>query len=306
MAPQWPPIFIVGAPRSGTTLLYQLLTYRLSLSYFLHLAARFPESPAVVTRIITAFRTVSPPPVFTSKFGKTEGWKAPDQGRGIWARWFPADQGQVAASRLPPNQTAALRATIAIIERAFGMPFLNKAQGHCVCMPQLVDAFPQALFVRVHRDHFLTAQSILRGRETYFGDRTHWFSVRPREYDLIKSHEPVRQICEQLYYLSEEMDRATQKIGGERVLNLSYENYCLAPEESVETVREFYRANTGIELAKRGGSLGPFQVSAGVRVSEADSQAIRRHLSELFGSGVAESIQREGARCCGHGNAGSE
>jgi len=37
----YPPIFIVGAPRSGSTLLYQLLAYYYNFSYFTNYSSLF-------------------------------------------------------------------------------------------------------------------------------------------------------------------------------------------------------------------------------------------------------------------------
>ncbi|MCB0031474.1 MAG: sulfotransferase, partial [Anaerolineales bacterium] len=38
-------LFVVGAPRSGTTLLYQLLATRFAVSYFNNFTARFTAAP---------------------------------------------------------------------------------------------------------------------------------------------------------------------------------------------------------------------------------------------------------------------
>ena len=42
------PMFVISLPRSGSTLLYQLLLQRFRLAYFSNLMAAFPDSPVTV------------------------------------------------------------------------------------------------------------------------------------------------------------------------------------------------------------------------------------------------------------------
>ena len=46
---QWPPIFILGAPRSGTTLIYQLLISNFRFAYFPNIANTFYMCPIYAT-----------------------------------------------------------------------------------------------------------------------------------------------------------------------------------------------------------------------------------------------------------------
>ena len=45
------PMFVISLPRSGSTLLYQLLLQRFRLAYFSNLMAAFPDSPVTVAVI---------------------------------------------------------------------------------------------------------------------------------------------------------------------------------------------------------------------------------------------------------------
>ena len=90
--PVWPPIFIVGPARSGTTLIYQGLTQAFRVSYFSNLAACFPMCPGVVGSTVARVGGCEPPPSFKSRYGKTRGWQAPSKptgsgsdGSGRWA-----------------------------------------------------------------------------------------------------------------------------------------------------------------------------------------------------------------------------
>ena len=52
--PRHPLILVCGAPRSGTTVVYQTLVNHLPVAYFSNLTALFPRSPLAAQRLSTA------------------------------------------------------------------------------------------------------------------------------------------------------------------------------------------------------------------------------------------------------------
>lgn len=201
IAPAWNPVFIIGLPRAGTTLMYQMMVFGLKLSYLCNLAAKYSKSPGVISNITSCIKSIEPPNLFTSDYGSTKGWNAPNQGRRIWARWFGSKQAYCKSDFLTNSSVLELRGTIRLLERSMKAPFINKSQGHGVRLLPLNRAFPEAVFVKVHRAPIFVSRSILYGRETYFGSRQQLFSARPSNYNKIQKKAPLRQICEQIYYL---------------------------------------------------------------------------------------------------------
>lgn len=53
-SPRWPPMFIIGLPRVGSTLVYQLIVSRFEAAFFCNAAAVMPRSPALVTSLLGA------------------------------------------------------------------------------------------------------------------------------------------------------------------------------------------------------------------------------------------------------------
>ncbi len=280
--PRWSPIIIIGPPRSGTTLVYQVFTRGLSLSYFCNLAADFHLSPGIVTVVLSHFTKIAPSAEFISNYGDTIGWNAPSQGRGIWSRWFPHDQSYVRAGQLSPIQLVETQGTVALVERAFGMPFINKSQGHCVRMLPLAEAFPNILFVKVHRNRLQTAQSILYGQKEVFGNSTDWFSVRPKNYNNIRHHDPIKRVCEQIYCLEEDMNSDIGEVGNDRVFEVNYEGFCCNPKKTLKAFVEFYRTRTGIHLHKRAEVPSFFSPSNKMKVSKKEYNALKRHAINLW------------------------
>lgn len=287
---RWPPIFVIGPPRAGTTLFYQLMVQGLRLSYLCNLAAGFPKSPGVLTYLLGAFRAIRPPYLFDSDYGETKGWNAPNQGRQMWARWFGSCQAYFGAGCLSHRELRELQGTIRLLECSRMAPFVNKSQGHSVRLLPLHEAFPQAVFVRLHRDPLFIARSILRGREKYSGNREKWFSAMPSNWQGIQQKQPLRQICEQIYSLEADMSRDCMVSGEDRVFHVHYEELCNAPAKVLDDFVSFYLDCSGIKLAYNGPVPPRFQKSCGAPVGEEDLYFLRRYLIELFGEDSAYTV----------------
>lgn len=275
-------MFVIGLPRVGSTLIYQSLVQGLCLSYLCNAAASFPESPALVTHLLHRTIGIHPPSCFESCYGVSPGWRSPAQGREVWARWFPEDQSYCGPGSVAGPSLIAMRSTIASIERAFGMPFLNKAQGHAVRIGPLHEAFPHAIFVHVQREPTAVAESILRGRRDCFGDDTHWFSAKPSTYGSLMTLDPPSQIAGQIMAITADMDRDLSIVGLNHVFTVDYDRFCAAPRRIVAEFANFYEQRTGLALVNRSAIPATFPTSSRPRVSPADSRQV---YDALFRSG---------------------
>lgn len=282
IAPIWPPIFVVGAPRTGTTLVYQVLTAGLQLSYFLNLADAYPLIPCVVTRVVHTLATVAPPNKFRSRYGETRGWMAPSHGRHIWARWFPGDQSYVGPKVLSRTSIDEIKGTIACVEDAFRMPFINKAQGNCVRVHPLCEAFPKAVFVRVHRSHLQTVESILRSRKSLWGTNEHWFSARPSNFGDLGSLSPCRQVCEQVHGIEADLSRDLTAAAPNRVFDVHYETFCHDPRSVLMAFRGFYQQHADHLVPWRTQVPRAFEVSHKRSSSTTELAELRAHVERLW------------------------
>lgn len=286
-----PPIFLIGPPRSGTTLLYQLLTHAYEFSYIANVARVFPDSPIAASRLfrrwILASRTD-----FRSEHGRTAGWWGPHEGGFLWNRWFPEDVLDVTETTLTPEAKQACRQLIAGIERALGRRFVNKNVKHSVRMRALDDLFPGCIFLRMSREPIATVSSILRARESDGLAEGEWWSVRPRDYEQLRNLPVMERVCGQFVGVEQDIDTDALHLGPHRVMCVEYEQLCARPAAVLQEIGNFLAPSGGMPPVK---SRIPdaFPRSPGASLSAASRDAIRSSLERWSDrSSAAERTDR--------------
>jgi len=226
------PVFIVGAPRSGTTLLYQLITSCFDCAYLPNLADRLCTTPVLATRLATRNREPHASD-FRSDYGMIRGWRAPSEGGNIWNRWFPTTEehgyNYTPAGYLGERDRHLIYQTVAAVEALANAPFVSKNVKHSVRIRALAEIFPGALFIHVQRDPFDMAASILHVRKTAMGDVNAWFSVLPESIESLRRMPWPDQVAGQVCAIAGTIDRDTRAVAGDRLHGIPYDSMCEDP-----------------------------------------------------------------------------
>jgi hypothetical protein len=241
----------------------------------------FATSPVFVARRIRHFRSCVPPQSYQNWYGITRGFTGPHQGSTIWERWFEPGQKYAGPGSLDEKKSRELSATVAQIESAFKVPFVNKWQGHSVHIHPLVEALPNLLFIRLRRDPLQVAQSVLKSRLELRGTANSWTSVRPSQYNRIKDKRPIEQVCGQIYYLEQDIDRDSEAVGKERFFEVDYKRICEEPRQVLRDIKNFYEVRSGYSLVEREPIPASFPYSNAQKVAEADLRALSSCLERL-------------------------
>jgi hypothetical protein len=253
-APSYPTIFIVGAPRSGTTLLVQLLITCFELGYINNIAARFWMAPYIGAWLASGFQAPNRPPAvgFSSELGRTPEYEGPHEFGYFWRRWFQyGDTHELSEEQVAAIDTTHLRQELAAIEYVFDRPLLFKnAPALSLQVGFLASVLPEAVFIHCRREHVYVAQSLLLSRLKYYGNKESWFSVKPKEYRWLKERPYVEQIAGQIFYTRRRIEQALVSLGSRRRLNVDYESLCKRPQEVLERVANLV-AGTGYKLLQR-------------------------------------------------------
>lgn len=287
------PTFIISPPRSGSTLLYQLVAHALSVSYFTNLTGRLrvqgsSEIPIFTARLAKILGLVEGHrETFENHYGYGKGWGGPHTGES-WDQWFP--NGYVRPGELCVRHQRAVYQAVAATERIFDRPFVNKGQKHSVRIQALVGIFPNALFIQCTRDPLAMAQSIFIARTRDFpylprkpeDPRKAWFSVKPREYGRIKDKGLVEQVCEQVYFTEQDIAADRAIVGENRFHSVHYRDLCQNPQQEIQKIAEFMN-NHGASTQIIRSTPVSFNFSSGRKIDKAIYLAMADYLEALYG-----------------------
>ena len=285
--PQLPIVFIVGAPRSGSTLLSQTLAQTGSFSYVTNFVARFWMAPYVGMLIEEAFdiRKLERDQSFVSKFGVTEGWVGPHEFGYFWSRWFRfGETHQLDDKELEEIDLDALRKELAALESVYNKPLCFKYLPFGLHIPFLAERFENSIFVLCRRQPIYNMQSVLLARSKILGDEAHWWSLRPKEYPNLLSASSYEQIAGQIYYTLKEIETSFSSLSPERFLRILYDDLCSHPREEMSRVIEAVR-HRGVEVDWKPDVIPErFESTDTKRISDEQFQKLRKVAERYFGA----------------------
>jgi hypothetical protein len=278
MQPQQPQLFILGMPRSGTTLIYQAIVHRLKVAYFTNGVGDNPRAPCVTTWLQTR-RHGDYQSDFRSQYGKVHGEVAPREAGSFWGRSFGLHD-YVRFEDVPSARVRALRTTIAWIERIHGnAPFVNKNVKHMLRVDALARIFPESRFLVVERDPRDVALSVLRARRSQ-PHPEQWWSVRPRNYTQLLELPAAEQVAQQLASLHDRLCADVMLLPASRVTVVRYEQFCADPETLIRTLKPLLR-----NPVEKNPALQPFASSKNDAASDEELA--------LYNHGLLKIMQRK-------------
>jgi len=276
------PVFIVGAPRSGTTLLYQLLVNRFQFSYFSNFIARRLARPVAAALVQHRLFGTDVQSDYDSKYGATEGELGPSEAGEFWYRWFPRPpRVYVRPGDTPIEARRELFQEIMGISAVTMRPMLIKNTFNSMRIAALAETFPRASFIICRRNPLNIAQSLLKGRVDLHGNKRVWWSLPPKEIDQIADHYPWDQVAEQVHYIYSQIEEDRGRIGPDRFFSIDYARFCQDPGQVMDEIGRFLRKR-GHSLRDRSLDLPPgFKESSDIKINETDYRLIEDRLVEL-------------------------
>jgi Sulfotransferase family len=248
------PLFIVGAPRSGTSLLYKLLCLHPEAAWTSNWNRRAPGVAAVaaVNRLVRRPSSRRRAVWFGSDAANAYVY---GRRRSLWERLYPMPvegeplyehcgigRGAVASAaegaQAESEQAACLRRVFAGLRRwSGGRVLISKRIANNQRIPFLVEAFPHARFVHLIRDGRAVAYSLSRvdwwedGVVWWYGDTPRSWRERGGDpWELAATHW-VRELAS--------IEDGLRSVPAERQLELRYEALVEAPAATVTRVARF-------------------------------------------------------------------
>jgi hypothetical protein len=239
--PDTPVVFIVGVPRSGTTLLYQLMVRQLQMGYVNNYMARFWMAPivgAIAYRLAHRREDASIP--LKSHLGGTPTPASPHEFSWFWEYWTEfGDIDDHPESSLQKMQWEPIRRELEGLAGFFEAPLvlksINYVNYHIEWIARLM---PQAKFLWIRRKSEYVAQSIYESRQKRYDDPEVWWSVRPADVDRWLDRPPAEQIAHQIRDIDRGVREGLRAIDPARHRTLTYESLTLQPRETLRAVAD--------------------------------------------------------------------
>lgn len=245
-------VFVMGLPRSGTTLLTQLLYKNTDLYCTNNLIARFWKTPLVGAQLSKYTVSETSSDYYRSDFGRTSEIDHPHEFSWFWHDLL-AVQG---VGQYEPEEALSsidwkkIRLKIinlnAILEGGLVFKPMELIGFH---LPRFAELFKRALFVYVRRDLMDVALSISKARQAHgCGQDSWWGSYPPKAiYDKLKQKRESLQVVHQVLYFKSLYEKKLALVSSEQVLQTNYESICAQPGEFLEQVNN-YASKIGVNL----------------------------------------------------------
>ncbi len=244
-APELPLVFIVGLPRSGTTLLSQILIRDVGLGYINNFVSRFWKVPATGIHLYNNLcGKITEELPYRSDYGRTDGLAGPHEFGFYWRRWFDySDSHYVGMVDLDGDIAVQLKRSVASIERALGKPIMFKNLAACGMNAYwLSQIFTNAHFIVCRRNYADVAHSLLEGRKVRAGGVEKWFSVKPPEYEKLMQLQPIDQVIGQIYSIDKHVVDQLSSVDNSRWAVLDYDSLIDHTEDVIEFIKNIYKS----------------------------------------------------------------
>ncbi len=248
----YPPIFIIGSPRSGSTLLFQVLTDAFDLAYLSNFHCTLFGAPAIAERLLKYLGKRKTQSNYKSLYGTTSGWLQPSECGQWWYRFFRQKPAHVTLNDIDQKKILNFRKSLIALTNAAEKPVILKNLYASIRLEPISNYIPEALFIVIKRDEFFNAVSILAGRKKYLGRYDLWWSVPPPDIEELKQKLPCEQVIGQIRGIYREINRAITSgfVDLNRVFHIEYEELCRDTHSLLKQIEEFFFQH-GIILRRR-------------------------------------------------------
>lgn len=273
------PVFIIGAPRTGSTLLYQLLLNRFDFSYITNIASLFYSCPFTVTLLFGKYFGKYSKENYASKYGYINGLMAPSEAGPLIDYWFGKDMTSINISQ---KHISHVKNSITAMSAFMGGPFLLKSLKLSLKINELEKIFPNSVFIHIKRKPVFVAQSLILTRRALYNDEAQWWSYPLPNQTKLTELAPFQQAAYQIKTIWDYIETERKKLTTSAFLEIQYEDICNHPESILLTLKkELSRSGIMLKEGKKESSYN-FKASEKRRLSEKEWDELQSIVSRIF------------------------
>lgn len=221
------PVFIVGAPRTGSTILYQSLTNAYQFAYVDNSACVWHRNLRFGLWLSQKKYGNQPHNNFRAEYGNTRmfGGCAPSECGQFWYRWLPKDKHFVDHDEVNQKMVTEIREEVlgasSYLQRSLLFKNLNAGQR----LRLLHKVFPNAKIIFVRRDPRFVIRSILNARDKVGTPEGQWWSIMPPNVNDLLSLPEGDMCAAQVYYLERQIEEDLALFPGDNVQEVHYQEF---------------------------------------------------------------------------------
>lgn len=230
-----PIIFILAAPRTGSTFLYQFLINNYRLGFINNFTnnnfSKFPEAGIVISKLLGGFNKKNS---YRSNYGKTKGWHEPSEASGVFRRWYGGMHPSEVYSANPIRPREMTKSLLRM-HHVFRSPLVFKNAWNCFRIKDLSYRYPNSFFIWLKRDIGASASSDLMSK---YNNKTpySWNSATTKNYNELFELMPHEQSVEQQFYFNQYIEKNLELYAKDRSHNLWYEDLCFNTGTEIEVL----------------------------------------------------------------------
>ena len=270
----YPPVFIIGPPRSGTTVLYQLLCKHTNFSYINNFIGHWYRIPIFAAKAHNTLFKGEIELELNSNFGKSKNHYGPNEFGEFWYKYYSKTH-----SFKNQNKKSAekLKMEIAAITKIFEKPILLKNVVNSMRIESLSNIFNNSTFIVIGRDKLDNAQSILNARISLHNDKNHQWSVITPSIRNNPSLPFYKDIISQLDDIQLNIESSLKRIGNDKFIFIEYEDLCYNTPKVIKSILQKLNSR-GLNLNEKGQIPRQLNFSTGIKVSEPDYDLLRKDI----------------------------
>lgn len=232
------PVFIVGGPRTGSTLLYQILSDVFSLSYISNLTNDFFCETPILGILATENSKYSIN--YRSSFGKTKEIFGTSEGSAVLMQWFGGGHpSELKSSDFIESKINHCISTMLSVFNITKKDLIIKNPWNSFRIKSIQKNIPNAKFVWIKRDIVSAASSDLEARYITKNNPYEWNSATPRNLEVLMSKGYIEQVVENQYEFSRSIKEQFSFVSERNKISICYEDLVVSPLRVVKVLENF-------------------------------------------------------------------
>lgn len=244
-------IYILGSPRTGSTIFYIYLCKLIRNSYYITNKANsdyYKDISLYLQKFHSKINDNRNLINDENKFGKTKGDLAPSEGSNVFMNWFNNDHPSEinAASFQNDYKKTDFIKTHNFVLSELESIFITKNAWNCFRIEEIVKTNVPIFFIWIRRSLTSSALSDLESR-CHQGDPSKiWNSATTKNYQEIQKLPAVKQVVEQQYYYNKKIKNDLNLFANENQFEFWFEDFCADPAKIIKELFKIKKLNTAI------------------------------------------------------------